>query len=96
MERNAYGRQKESFEAAFKIKNLSGSEFTGVFIRAPRILSVSPEVEVMAEFEGIPVMVRQGNLLASSFHPELTSDTRIHEFFISMVKSSVKKSGKSA
>jgi len=96
VERNAYGRQKESFEAAFKIRNLSGPEFTGVFIRAPRIVSVSPDVEVMAEFEGIPVMVRQGNLLASSFHPELTSDRRIHEFFISMVKNSVKKSGKSA
>ncbi len=95
VERNAYGRQIESFEASFKIKNLPGPEFTGVFIRAPRIMSVSTDVEVMAEFEGVPVMIRQGNLLATSFHPELTSDSRIHEFFISMVKNSAKKSGKS-
>jgi 5'-phosphate synthase pdxT subunit len=96
VERNAYGRQKESFEASFKINNLPGPEFTGVFIRAPKIVSVSPEVELMAEFEGVPVMVRQGNILASSFHPELTSDTRVHEFFISMINGYVKKAGKSA
>jgi 5'-phosphate synthase pdxT subunit len=96
VERNAYGRQKESFEASFKVNNLPGPEFTGVFIRAPRIVSVSPGVEVMAEFEGAPIMVRQGNILASSFHPELTSDARVHEFFISMINGHVKKTGKSA
>lgn len=93
VERNAYGRQKESFEAEFKVRNLPGSEFTGVFIRAPRIITTGPEVEVLAEFEGTPVMVRQGNLLASSFHPELTGDTRVHELFISMLDFTVEKTG---
>jgi len=85
VERNAYGRQKESFEAEFTIKRIPGPPFNGVFIRAPRIEAVSPAIEVLAEFENIPVLIRQGNLLAASFHPELTNDSRIHKLFISIV-----------
>lgn len=88
--RNAYGRQIDSFEAALEINIpgasvLSESPFTGVFIRAPRIVAdgVGKGVEVLCSFEGCPVLVRQGNILGASFHPELTGDNRLHEWFLS-------------
>jgi 5'-phosphate synthase pdxT subunit len=77
--RNAYGRQIDSFEAEVRLKE--GGLVHGVFIRAPVISSVSAPAEVLAEFEGLPVLVRQGKLLACTFHPELTGDTRIHRLF---------------
>ncbi len=83
--RNAYGRQIESFEASLSVAGIGGSPFPGVFIRAPKIVSTGNSVEVLAEFESVPVLVRQENMLAASFHPELTSDRRIHELFVSMV-----------
>ena len=82
--RNAYGSQLDSFETVIDIdasKHLRGP-FPAVFIRAPRISTCSAEVEVLAEYDGYPVMVRQGSILATGFHPELTEDSRIHEFFI--------------
>lgn len=85
VKRNAYGRQKESFEASFSIKGLSGPEFCGIFIRSPKVTSITGDVEVLAEFNGVPILVKEGKLLASSFHPELTDDTRIHELFLSMI-----------
>ena len=88
--RNAYGRQIDSFEASLEISipgapALSESPFNGVFIRAPRIVSdgVGEGVEVLCSFEGHPVLVRQGNILGASFHPELTGDDRLHEWFLS-------------
>ena len=60
-------------------------DFHGIFIRAPRIESVSEKVEVLGTYGGEPVLVRQGNVLASSFHPELTGDARLHEYFINSV-----------
>ncbi|MFH1587939.1 MAG: pyridoxal 5'-phosphate synthase glutaminase subunit PdxT [Candidatus Diapherotrites archaeon] len=90
IERNAYGSQLESFEKKIKInaKEFNNSEklFNAVFIRAPQIKSIlSNKVEVLAECEKKPVMLRQGNILVSMFHPELTNDLRIHEYFISLI-----------
>jgi len=84
--RNAFGRQRESFEADLEIPELGKKPFHGVFIRAPWIESVGPGVEVMARFDDKIVMAREDNLLATAFHPELTKDTRIHKYFIEMVK----------
>ncbi len=86
VDRNAYGRQVDSFEADIEIRDLG--EFHAVFIRAPKVTRSGPAVEVLAEHDGAPVLVRQGNVLASSFHPELTDDTRIHEFFLSFLEKS--------
>jgi len=85
VQRNAYGRQKESFEASFNVAGLGDEPFTGIFIRAPKITAITENVEVLAEFEDVPVLVKEGRLLASSFHPELTNDPRIHELFLSMI-----------
>jgi len=85
VKRNAYGRQKESFEASFNVKGFDDNIFSGVFIRSPKVTEHTKDVEVLAEFDGTPVLVRQGRLLASSFHPELTGDTRIHNLFLSMI-----------
>jgi pyridoxal 5'-phosphate synthase pdxT subunit len=83
--RNAYGRQVASFEADLE---LAGDErpLRGVFIRAPRVVEAGPEVEVLAELDGEPVLLRQGRLLVASFHPELTDDTRVHERFLELVE----------
>lgn len=83
--RNAYGRQRESFEASFEIEGSPDRSFTGIFIRAPKITSHAQTVEVLAEYDGIPVLVREGRLLASSFHPELTGDPVIHRIFLSII-----------
>lgn len=85
VKRNAFGRQVESFEADLKIKDIPGKPFRGVFIRAPLIVDYGENVEILCEYDGNPVMARQGNILVSSFHPELTEDTRVHEFFLKMV-----------
>jgi pyridoxal 5'-phosphate synthase pdxT subunit len=83
--RNAYGRQVASFEADLE---LDGEEepLRGVFIRAPRVSNAGPEVEVLAELDGEPVLLREGRLLVASFHPELTDDTRVHERFLDLVR----------
>lgn len=85
VKRNAYGRQKESFETFFDIKGFSDKPFSGVFIRSPKVTAYTKEVEVLAELDGTPILVREGKLLASSFHPELTDDLRIHQLFLSMI-----------
>jgi len=82
--RNAYGRQIDSFEADLHIKNMGALH--AVFIRAPKITKCGSSVEVLAEHEGALVLARQGRVLVSSFHPELTGDTRIHEYFLRMVE----------
>jgi pyridoxal 5'-phosphate synthase pdxT subunit len=83
--RNGYGRQVFSFEADLA---LDGTErlLRGVFIRAPRIESAGAEVSVLAELDGVPVLVREGRVLAAAFHPELTDDPRVHELFLQMVR----------
>ena len=79
--RNAFGRQVDSFEATI---NSSVGDFHGVFIRAPRIERVGDHVEVLGSINDEPVLVRQGNVLAASFHPELSNDARLHEYFVSV------------
>ncbi|MFI6701398.1 pyridoxal 5'-phosphate synthase glutaminase subunit PdxT [Streptomyces sp. NPDC050509] len=85
--RNAFGRQNESFEAAVEVAGVEGGPVEGVFIRAPWVESVGAEVQVLAEYGGHVVAVRQGVALATSFHPELTGDHRLHRFFTDMVRS---------
>ena len=85
--RNAHGRQVDSFEADIIVKPLNGEPFHAVFIRAPAISRVGPSVEVLARLqESGPVAVKQDNLLATAFHPELTSDTRFHRYFVELIK----------
>jgi pyridoxal 5'-phosphate synthase pdxT subunit len=83
--RNAYGRQVDSFETDLEVPALGGPPLHAVFIRAPMIESVGPDVEVLASLGGKPVLVRQGNMLVSAFHPELTSDDRVHRYFLEML-----------
>lgn len=84
--RNAFGRQRESFEADLDISKISPPAFRGIFIRAPWIESVGPGVEVLSKFEDRIVMARQGRLLVTAFHPELTDDPRIHRYFIDIAQ----------
>lgn len=87
VERNAYGRQKESFEAVGE-GYLQGSAepLKMVFIRAPRIARLGAKVDLLATWQQEPVMARQGNVLVASFHPELTGDLTVHRYFLEMVK----------
>ena len=93
--RNAYGRQVDSFEADIDIPALKGAPFHAVFIRAPVVESIGPGTDVLASVrdektgEERPVAVRQRHIMATSFHPELTSDTRLHAYFLDMVSESV-------
>ncbi|WP_239257260.1 pyridoxal 5'-phosphate synthase glutaminase subunit PdxT [Listeria ilorinensis] len=80
--RNGFGRQKESFEADLSIAGLSGDKFRAVFIRAPYIEKAGAGTEILAEVEGKIVALRSGHVLVTAFHPELTEDTRLIEFFI--------------
>lgn len=80
--RNAYGRQRESFTTYLDISLLGEKVFECVFIRAPQIVKVGNNVRIHATFEGKPVFVEENNILGLTFHPELTEDTRIHEYFL--------------
>ncbi|WP_114313390.1 pyridoxal 5'-phosphate synthase glutaminase subunit PdxT [Thermus caldifontis] len=82
VERNAFGRQVESFEEDLEVRSLG--PFHGVFIRAPAFRRLGEGVEVLAELGGLPVLVRQGKILASAFHPELTPDPRLHQYFLEL------------
>lgn len=87
--RNAFGRQVDSFEAdidAPKVAGESQPKLRGVFIRAPYVAEAGPDVEVLAHYNDRIVLVRQGNLLASAFHPEITGDNRVHRYFLEMVQ----------
>jgi 5'-phosphate synthase pdxT subunit len=84
--RNAFGRQKDSFEAELSIPVLGEKPFPGVFIRAPVIKQANSKVEILARLaDGTGIAARQGKLLASAFHPELTSDLRFHQYFLDIV-----------
>lgn len=86
IERNAFGRQIDSFVAELMVKGLGDAPLRAVFIRAPVIVSVGPQVDVLARLDdGRIVAAQQAHLLASSFHPELTPDTRMHEYFVRMI-----------
>ena len=83
--RNAFGRQVDSFESDIEFKGITGPKFRAIFIRAPWIEDCGEGVEVLAQIDGHPVAVRSKNLLATSFHPELTSDNRIHRYFVETI-----------
>ena len=83
--RNAFGRQVASFEAEVDVKGVDGGPVSGAFIRAPWVAEAAPEVEVLAEVDGKVVAVRQGNLLATAFHPELTGEVRLHRWLVDLV-----------
>ena len=85
VDRNAYGRQVKSFEADVALRG-DAVPLRGVFIRAPRIRALGPDVEVLGELDGEPVLVRDGRFLLASFHPELTDDLRVHDLFLEMVR----------
>jgi 5'-phosphate synthase pdxT subunit len=85
VDRNAYGRQVASFEADLELAG-EAEPLRGVFIRAPRVRSTGDDVEVLAEHDGEPVLLREGRFLVASFHPELTEDTRVHELFLDRVR----------
>ena len=86
VDRNYFGRQKESFETELDIPLIGKEPFHGVFIRSPIVESVGPGVEVLCKFESKIVMVKQKNILGLAFHPELSGDCRIHEYFLRMMK----------
>lgn len=90
--RNAFGRQNESFEAAVEVTGVDGGPVEGVFIRAPWVESVGASAEVVAEYDGHIVAVRQGTALATSFHPELTGDHRVHGLFVDMARRALTRS----
>ena len=83
--RNAYGRQVASFEADLELAG-DAEPLRGVFIRAPRVEEAGPRVEVLAELDGEPVLLREGRIIVAAFHPELTDDTRVHERFLDLVR----------
>ena len=86
--RNAFGRQIDSFETTVSVSGIKGEPIHAVFIRAPQILNTGPNVDILSTLEnGNPVTVRENKILATSFHPELTEDTRMHELFVSIAGS---------
>ena len=86
-QRNAFGRQLHSFEADVDLPEIG--TFHAVFIRAPWIAEYGPDVEILAEVDGHPVLARDGRILVAAFHPELTDDTRIHELFLNLVREGI-------
>ncbi len=80
--RNGYGRQVDSFEADLDVDGMAGGPMRAVFIRAPLVERAGPDVEILATVDGSPVVCRQGSVLVSSFHPELTGDDRLHQLFL--------------
>lgn len=89
VERNAFGRQVESFETVvdFSFEKSKVQKLPGIFIRAPRIRKIGENVQVLATYEGEPVLVQQGHHLGATFHPELTADATIHSHFLRIIKS---------
>lgn len=84
IKRNNYGRQIDSFETELSIENIG--KFNGIFIRAPVIDKVDNAVKILSNFNGNPVLIQKDNILAGTFHPELTGDKRVHEYFVGMIK----------
>ena len=86
LERNSFGRQKQSFEADVSLDSINISKFNGVFIRAPSVSNVGSDVEVLSKFNEKIVAVKKGNVIGTSFHPELTSDVSLHKYFVGLVQ----------
>jgi 5'-phosphate synthase pdxT subunit len=94
--RNAFGRQLQSFEADLEVAGAGDEPLRAVFIRAPWVERCGPEVEVLASHDGHPVAIREGNVLACAFHPELTDDPRFHAIFMAMTTAARERAGKEA
>ena len=88
LERNSFGRQRESFEADVSMDSIGIPKFTGVFIRAPSVSDVGSDVEVLSKFHERIVAIKKGNVIGTSFHPELTEDISLHKYFINLVSAS--------
>ena len=88
LERNSFGRQKQSFESNISMDSINIPKFNGVFIRAPSVSDVGSDVEVLSKFNEQIVAVKKGNVIGTSFHPELTEDTALHKYFINLVNTS--------
>jgi|SRR5579883_260090 len=86
IERNTFGRQKDSFESEISMAKIGISKFPGVFIRAPSIIETGKDVEIISKFNEKIIAVKQGNILGTSFHPELTGDISLHKYFVGLVK----------
>jgi 5'-phosphate synthase pdxT subunit len=86
LERNSFGRQRDSFEAEVSMDSIDIPKFNGVFIRAPSITETGSDVEVISKFNEKIVAVKKGNVIGTSFHPELTSDVSLHKYFVNLVK----------
>ncbi|MCX7759021.1 MAG: pyridoxal 5'-phosphate synthase glutaminase subunit PdxT [bacterium] len=86
VKRNAYGRQRDSFDAVINIPSL-GTLIRAVFIRAPEIINIGPKVKELANFEELPVLVQENNILVSTFHPELSANPSVHRYFLTFVRS---------
>jgi 5'-phosphate synthase pdxT subunit len=94
--RNAFGRQLQSFEAELEVEGAGDEPLRAVFIRAPWVERHGPGVEVLASYEGHPVAIREGSVLASAFHPELTDDPRFHAIFMAMTTAARERAGEEA
>ena len=91
VERNSFGRQRDSFEAKISLEPVNISSFNGVFIRAPSISEVGDDVQVISKCNEKIVAVKQGNIIATSFHPELTTDISLHKYFVKIIQQSFEK-----
>jgi 5'-phosphate synthase pdxT subunit len=85
IERNSFGRQKESFEADIDLESIQIPKFKGVFIRAPSVSSVGPDVKILAKFNDKIIAIKKNNIIGTAFHPELTKDVSLHKFFVNLV-----------
>lgn len=88
LERNSFGRQRESFEADIAMDSINIPKFTGVFIRAPSVSDVGSDVEILSKFNERIVAVKKGNVIGTSFHPELTEDISLHKYFVNLINAS--------
>ena len=88
IERNSFGRQKQSFEAEISMDSIKIPKFNGVFIRAPTVSEISSDVEVLSKFNDKIVAIKKGNIIGTSFHPELSTDVSLHKYFVNLVKES--------
>ena len=88
LERNSFGRQKESFESDVSLDSINIPKFNGVFIRAPSVSDVGSDVEILSKFNDRIIAIKKGNVIGTAFHPELTEDISLHKYFISLVNTS--------
>jgi len=86
IERNAFGRQRDSFESEISMEKIGIPKFHGVFIRAPSIMEAGNDVEILSKFNEKTIAVKQGNIIGTSFHPELTADISLHKYFVNLIR----------